>query len=322
MKYGLLTYAENRKSFNVGDYIQSLAAKQFLPKVDECLNREALADYAGDPIKLIMNGWFTHNATNWEPAPTIEPLFVSFHVNNTAAPGMLDSAGVAYLKAHQPIGCRDQFTVDMLRAKGIDAYFSGCLTLTLDSYRVENSERDDAVYIVDPLYGYPTREKVTYNYRRFLRSIQNGDIFKIGRRARHLGNLIDKDLLASAIHVKQEPPANTFSDAEKFGMAEDLLRKYARARLVVTSRIHCALPCLALGTPVIFINGFTAFVDSCRFDGILDLFNRVDVDIRTGKYSANFPLQGKIDADTAVVNKDLHCGLADAMRVTCREFIS
>ena len=322
MKYGLLTYAENRKSFNVGDYIQSLAANQFLPQVDEYLNREALADYGGDPVKLIMNGWFTHNATNWVPAPTIEPLFVSFHVNNTAASGMLDSVGVAYLKAHQPIGCRDQFTVDTLRAMGIDAYFSGCLTLTLDSYKVEDSERGDAVYIVDPLYGYPTREKLAYNYRRFLRSIQNGDIFKIGRRDRHLGNLIDKDLLASAVHVNHEPPANTFSDAEKFAMAEDLLQKYARARLVITSRIHCALPCLALGTPVIFINGFTTFVDSCRFDGILDLFNRVDVDSRTGDFFANFPLQGKIDADTVVVNKDRHCGLADAMRVTCRGFVS
>lgn len=321
MKYGLLTYAENRKFFNVGDYIQSLAAKQFLPQVDEFLNREALGDYSGGPIKLIMNGWFTHNSTNWVPAPTIEPLFVSFHVNNTAAPGMLDSAGVAYLKAHQPIGCRDQFTVDTLRAKGVDAYFSGCLTLTLDSYRVEDSERGDAVYIVDPLYGYPTREKVTYNYRRFLRSIQNGDIFKIRRRARHLGNLIDKDLLASAIHVNQEPPANTFSDAEKFAMAEDLLRKYARARLVITSRIHCALPCLALGTPVIFVNGFTTFVDSCRFDGVLDLFNRVDVDSNTGDFVANFPLLGKINADTMVVNKGLHHGLADAMKVTCRGFV-
>lgn len=322
MKYGLLTYAENRKFFNVGDYIQSLAAKQFLPQADKLLNREALADYAGDPIKLIMNGWFTHNVTNWVPAPAIEPLFVSFHVNNTAAPGMLDDKGVAYLKAHEPIGCRDQFTVDTLRAKGIDAYFSGCLTLTLDSYRVEDSERSDAVYIVDPLYGYPTREKVTYNHRRFLRSVQSGDIFKIGRRARHLGNLIDKDLLASAVHVNQEPPANTYSDAEKFAMAEDLLRKYARARLVITSRIHCALPCLALGTPVIFVNGFTTFVDSCRFDGILDLFNRVDVDSNTGDFVANFPLQGKIDAGTMVVNKDLHHGLADAMKATCRGFIA
>jgi len=322
MKYGLLTYAENLKFFNVGDYIQSLAAKQFLPTVNEYINRETLADYSGDPIKLIMNGWFTHNAMNWVPAPKIEPLFVSFHVNNTAAPAMLGSAGVAYLKAHQPIGCRDQFTVDTLRAKGIEAYFSGCLTLTLDSYRVEDSERNNVVYIVDPLYGYPTREKVTYNYRRFLRSVQNGDIFKIWRRAKHLDNLIDKDLFASAIHVNQEPPANTFSDVEKFAMAEDLLHKYARARLVITSRIHCALPCLALGTPVIFVNGFTTFVDSCRFDGILDLFNRVDVDSNTGEFVANFPLPGKISADTVVVNKGLHHGLADLMRTKCQEFIA
>jgi len=321
LKYGLLTYAENQRFFNVGDYIQSLAAKQFLPQVDGYLNREALGAYTGDPIKLIMNGWFTHNARNWVPAPEIDPLFVSFHVNNTAAPSMLDPRGVDYLKAHEPIGCRDQFTVDTLRAKGIDAYFSGCLTLTLDSYKVDDSERTDSVYIVDPLYGYPTRAKVTYNTRRFLRSLQNGDLFRIGRRARHLDNLIEKNLLESAIHVHQEPPANTFDDAQKFAMAEDLLHKYARARLVITSRIHCALPCLTLGTPVIFVNGFTTFVDSCRFDGILDLFNRVDVNSQTGEFTANFPLKGKIDADTLVVNKGLHHELADAMKATCRQFI-
>ncbi|WP_282042447.1 polysaccharide pyruvyl transferase family protein [Halomonas alimentaria] len=322
MKYGLLTYAENRRFFNVGDYIQSLAAKQFLPRVDELLNREALASYSGDPVKLIMNGWFTHNVRNWVPVPEIDPLFISFHVNNTAAPAMLDSAGVAYLKSYEPIGCRDHFTVESLRAKGIEAYFTGCLTLTLDSYRVKDSERGDAVYIVDPLYGYPTRAKVTYNYRRFLRSIQSGDVFKILRRGRHLDKLIDKDLLASAVHVNQEPPANTYSDAEKFAMAEDLLHKYARARLVITSRIHCALPCLALETPVIFVNGFTTFIDSCRFDGILDLFNRVDVDSRSGDFKANFPLCGKINADTIVVNKGLHHDISDAMKTACRGFIS
>jgi membrane peptidoglycan carboxypeptidase len=51
--------------------------------------------------------------------------------------------------------------------KGIEAYFNGCLTLTLDSYKVEDYERDDSIYIVDPLYGYTTYKKVTYNYKRF-----------------------------------------------------------------------------------------------------------------------------------------------------------
>ena len=89
MKFGLLTYAENKRFFNVGDYIQSLAARQYLPSVDCHINREELGAYKGDPVKLIMNGWFTHNAANWVPAPSIDPLFVSFHVNNTAAPLML-----------------------------------------------------------------------------------------------------------------------------------------------------------------------------------------------------------------------------------------
>src|SRR5690606_5637430 len=156
---------------------------------------ERLADYKGEPIKLIMNGWFTHNHHNWVPAENIDPLFVSFHMNNTAAPFMLSEKGIAYLKKHEPIGCRDQFTADTLKAKGIDAYFSGCLTLTLDTYKVDDSERGDDIYIVDPLYSYPTFKKVTYNYKRVLRAIQNGDIFKLGKAKKHIAGFIDADLL-------------------------------------------------------------------------------------------------------------------------------
>ncbi|WP_264821067.1 polysaccharide pyruvyl transferase family protein [Acinetobacter schindleri] len=39
-----------------------------------------------------------------------------------------------------------------------------------------------------------------------------------------------------------------------------MLEKYSTAKLVITSRIHCALPCLAMGTPVIYINGFDNFL--------------------------------------------------------------
>ncbi len=322
MKYGLLTYEENAKFFNVGDNIQSLAAKQYLPRVDEFINREELGAYKGGPTKVIMNGWFTHNIHNWVPSDDIDPLFVSFHINNTAAPYMLSEKGIAYLKKHQPIGCRDQFSADTLKAKGIDAYFTGCLTLTLDTYKVDDSLRGDDIYIVDPLYSYPSWEKVTYNYKRFLRSIQNGKIFRLGDKKKHLKRFIDEDLLKSAIYVNQEPPAGKYTDAEKFAMAEDLLHKYAKAKLVITSRIHCALPCLAMGTPVIFVNGFDSFVDSCRFDGILELFNRIDIDAKTGNYTANFALEGKIGRDTKVRNLGKHHALAEPMKEKCRAFIA
>lgn len=322
MKYGLFTYDENKKFFNVGDNIQSLAAKQFLPQVDTYINREHLADYHGEKMKVIMNGWFTHNYNNWVPSEDIEPLFVSFHVNNTAAPFMLNDKAINYLKYHEPIGCRDEFTVKTLTDKGIKAYFSGCLTLTLDTYKVDDSLRGEDIYIVDPLYSYPTWEKVTYDWKRVLKSIQNGDLFKIGKQNDHIKKFVDKDLLKSAIFINQEPPSNTYNDEQKFAMAEDLLHKYAKAKLVITSRIHCALPCLALGTPVIFVNGFDSFVDSCRFEGILELFNRIDIDTNTGNFTANFPLDGKINKNTIIKNLEKHHIIAEPMKQTCRDFIA
>lgn len=322
MKYGLLSYDENKRFFNVGDNIQSLAARQYLPKVDTFLNREKLADYSGEKIKLILNGWFTHNIHNWVPNEAIEPLFVSFHINNTAAPFMLSDKGIAYLKKHEPIGCRDQFSADTLKDKGIDAYFTGCLTLTLDNYKVEDSERNNEIYIVDPLYSYHTFKKVTYDFRTFVRNVLNGNVFKTGKQKKHIANFIDEKLLKTAIFVNQEPPANTYSDEQKFEMAEDLLKKYAKAKLVITSRIHCALPCLAMGTPVIFVNGFDSFVDSCRFEGILELFNRIDIDTQTGRYTSNFGLEGKVTANTIVKNLEKHHALAKPLKAKCKAFIN
>ncbi|WP_024769147.1 polysaccharide pyruvyl transferase family protein [Aquimarina macrocephali] len=314
MKYGLLTYAENNRFFNVGDNIQSLAAKQYLPQVDAFINREKLGEYEGDPVKLIMNGWFTHNIHNWVPTDKIDPVFVSFHMNNTAAPAMLSEKGIAYLKKHQPIGCRDKFTAKTLQENGIDAFFTGCLTLTLDSYKVDDSERGDDIYIVDPLYNYPRSEKVFYNAKHTVKNILNGTAFKLGKKNKHLKNFISKELLESAHFINQEPPSNLYTDEEKFAMAEKLLNDYAKAKLVITSRIHCALPCLALGTPVIFVNGFDSFVDSCRFDGILELFNRIDVNSETGTFTDNFGLNGKVTKGTMVKNLEKHHELANALK--------
>ena len=43
--------------------------------------------------------------------------------------------------------------------------------------------------------------------------------------------------------------------------------------MVITSRIHCALPCVSMGVPVIFLDyKFDSKSDRSRFDGILDFF--------------------------------------------------
>lgn len=56
-RYGYITYTVN----NVGDYIQSIAAKRFLPENSIGIDREFIGvfDHPGK-VKTIVNGWFMH----------------------------------------------------------------------------------------------------------------------------------------------------------------------------------------------------------------------------------------------------------------------
>ena len=47
---------------------------------------------------------------------------------------------------------------------------------------------------------------------------------------------------------------NMYDSLARFTAAYQLMEMYASAKLVVTQCIHCALPCVAMGTSVIFIN--------------------------------------------------------------------
>ena len=48
---------------------------------------------------------------------------------------------------------------------------------------------------------------------------------------------------------------------------ENLLRTYQNAKAVITTRLHCALPCLALGTPVLLLSD-EQIPEPGRFDGL------------------------------------------------------
>src|SRR5205085_10361521 len=105
-------------------------------------------------------------------------------------------------------------------------------------------------------------------------------------------------------------------------VAEDFLKKYATAKLVVTSRLHCALPCLAFGTPVIFIHfGFKNEYDSCRLEGVTNLFNTIYIDEKEN-ISSNFPLHGKINADFSINNPETFRSNAQVLRNVCNAFTS
>ena len=78
----------------------------------------------------------------------IKPIYLSIHIRNP------NNIEIEHLKKFEPIGCRDFFTLKSLLNKGIDAYFSSCLTLTLDiDYAIYNKERTNEIIFVDFSFG-------------------------------------------------------------------------------------------------------------------------------------------------------------------------
>ena len=253
-----------------------------------------------------MNGWFMHHPTKFPPSKWINPLFVSFHVVPRNAVHMLTPETVEYLKEHQPIGARDTGTCELLRSKGIESYFSGCLTLTLgETYHSE--EKDEKIYFVDPYYEFGRSEKspilhrlinATCDYMRYRKKVKQlrryfvcefrSPIARISKSwdrnlmvasfYRTYSTLFADDVLFSAEYISHKVDQRLFhSDKDKLEYARDLLKKYARARFVVTSRIHCALPCIGIETPVLFVTSEMLEGDSLRsagrFGGLTDLLH-------------------------------------------------
>lgn len=310
-QFGLLTYEPRYGHFNIGDYIQSLAARQFLPQVDATISREGLNRYQGGQSFLIMNGWFMQQPQNWPPSDAISPLFVSFHINQSVAETMLSAESIAYLKSHQPIGCRDYYTRDLLLGHGVEAYFSGCLTLTLEKENFQ-PETDERPIVIGDLFAdldYSLSGSLPTRAIRLPKYLW-GKLLK----AFYIRCLLPASIRKHSTRIKNYLPDKGYTDAQKFAMAEAQLKVLASASLVITSRIHMALPSLAFGTPVVFVNrGF----DKSRFGGILELFQVVEAtrfsQIRNAKKQVNW---------SKVENKGLHLPLRQKLKARVSEAVS
>lgn len=278
MKYALLKHSHGDAGIvNYGDHIQSLAAKQYLPQVDYYIERDELNAPVPEKVKLILNGWFTYKPENWPPHENIEPLFVSFHLNPRFADVIFNNPDtVAYLKKYSPIGCRDFSTLNLMQKNGIDSYFSFCLTSTLD-IDYKTSEKTDDIYFVDVLYDFDQRYVYKADPKRVLYHTATGRIFKtmnLPKKNKILKEHIPQNIIDQAIVINQFC-SNKLTNEEKYEIADETLKKYAKAKVVVTSRIHCALPCLAMGTPVLFLFNGLEDVDGhlSRFKGTVNHLN-------------------------------------------------
>ncbi|WP_082507884.1 polysaccharide pyruvyl transferase family protein [Methylobacterium sp. Leaf113] len=249
IKWGSFVY---NNTFNLGDEIQSIAANRFIPKIDYFIDRDYIADFhppAGENVRIVANGWYSHRAENLFFQDRVCPLLISVHFSSLQGFGplklsatdlMRHSDFLEHLKTFQPIGARDLQTMQILQKAGIDSYFSGCLTLTLEGN--PSIIQKDLIVCVD----------VPGALVEFVANASNSQI-----------------LCVSAVDITEGVVK------ERFAKAERLLEIYQSARYVVTSRLHCALPCLAYGIPVLLVD---LAQDQERFSGLHNLVRHAKLD--------------------------------------------
>ncbi len=316
MKYGYMNYRKHllsgkkERPMNLGDPIQSFAVLEFFKRIgisdDEIipLDRYDLADYDGEEVIAVINGAENYEhyayATRFLPvSDKIHPVFLSIHLDRDISENELKS-----LRDNQPIGCRDEYTVDLLKEKGIDAFLTGCFTMLFP--RRDPNGKYEKVFIVDC-----SDETLT-----------------------HIPDVIMKDAECLTQVIRLNSTALdyklTLDETEKYNnLAKQQLDRYKNeAKLVITSRLHVACPCAAMGIPVILVRN--SYDVRYKFiDRFLKLYYPEELDnLDWNTVRAEIPEQvkdkltslGKYMLEIAKLRLDL-CGIY-SNKSQCVEFIS
>lgn len=250
--FGVLSYDQpGIRSRNIGDYIQTVASLGHLLRYENLrfTGDSGLTElfaklrgsvkterkYPGPEAELnlvevyrdgniyqdipedtwyIAFGWYMHDifgkSFNIPFHPNLRPILLSVFIRY---PEMLTPDAIAYLKKYGPVGCRDWQSVAVLRAVGVPAFFSGCLTTTIDTvFPAPEPDRRSGTLQIDWLKG---------------------------------GKGPKKKQTVTAIRDKTFP--------ENLELARSWVGDYAyKYKRVLTSRLHANLPARSVGAEVEF----------------------------------------------------------------------
>ena len=299
MKYGLMSYDY---TINLGNEIQSIAARRFLPEIDYLIDHEKINEFSDDSnVKMIMNAWYLDCLKAWPPSEHIDPLLISMHFSSKKSTQkvILSDESREYLIQHGPVGCRDHYTADFLKENDIDAYFSGCLTLTLDTGNKYNYKDEKNAYVLIssdkadvliPFLKQKTNKKIYVINQDFLPSFKKAFPGSIPKSLYNFTSYYNFD--------------------DKLFIAENILRMYENADCVITDRLHCALPCLALKTPVLLFN---TRPKQERFDGL----NNLLLESNINDYMDNYSI---FDVDNPPENSNEYLKIRKDLIDKCRGF--
>ncbi len=245
MKYANLKFSA-RSINNLGDNIQIIALDYIYELMGVSKNDIVYIDYHElstykEEYVVLPIAFpmidYVENGVSGRFSDHIIPVFISFVLQRD----FLYPAEIDYLKKFEPIGCRDEITNNILRSYNIKSYVHGCITFLLPERN--NLIHTDKVFIVDA-----EEELVNLLPKKIL---ENKDIeFRT-----HI--LKDNDPKEKALFQYNEYKDN--------------------ASLIITSLLHCALPCFAAGIPIIMLNEKVA----CRkafLEALFPIYNHNTID--------------------------------------------
>lgn len=252
MKYANIIYENRYDRMNLGDDIQLLSIENLYKYMginyDEVIriNYRELGTYDGEyvvlPISFPMLA-YSHKQYVTNFSHKIIPVFLGVCILKDT----FSAEEVVYLKKWEPIGCRDLYTLENMRKHGIKAYLNGCMTL-----------------------GFPQRDK----------NIKGKAIYAVDIPD-NLRKVIPEEIRKQAEFVSQTFYLSDMEGLTPEEFAKKMFQKYIdNAKLIITTRLHAALPCMAAGIPTVFLKEEYSY----RFAGIdaivpvyyKDIFNQID----------------------------------------------
>lgn len=245
MKYALVTYEEKRIQdrgqfiINIGNYMQWLAIAElynYMALDDNDivkLSSKELQTYKGERLILPINYmWAQMDLCQYVVgnhvsfSDDIIPVFLGISIKQSA--WEWTEEWVKYFKRYEPIGCRDYATWKKMNELGISAYLAGCLTIT---FPIRNRNEGNTTYFVEA--------------PKALKQYIPDELKKECKFVQHQQRVTEEEF---------------YSETGGLEMAKNVLEEYSReAKVVITSRLHCALPCMALGIPVILVKEYFGY---------------------------------------------------------------
>lgn len=271
---------------NLGDDLVTLAAMQHLPRVDRVLDADALDTplpdlQDDDRLALLAPGLFFRSSAHWPPEKHIVPVCIGVHLSEEDAWGLplstLDGTGYDALLSCAPIAARDLRTASRLAKLNIPHTLTGCLSLTLEHPDVPRK----GIICCD------VPEDVTTLLRTFRQDV------------------------TTVTHALSDPSPDFDLRMKN---AQGLLSRYASAEMVFTRRLHCAMACLAVGTPVLLLY-HEEYEDISRFAPMDAMVRKQPVDdfIREVRQHG-IPAPWRNPADVGAIQRILLNALTDGLR--------